>query len=69
MVEMIKRKTGCSIVVGQNGVVWIRGANSDLAAEVIYKIEQYAHKVGLTNKIEEYLDMKLKERSSSISSE
>jgi len=69
MVEMIKRKTGCSIVVGQNGVVWIRGANSDLAAEVIYKIERYAHKVGLTNKIEEYLDRKLKERSARGGSE
>ncbi len=63
MVEMIKRKTGCNIVVGQNGLIWIRGVNADLAAEAIFKVEQYAHKVGLTDKIAEFLDLRLKQRS------
>jgi len=63
MVELIKRKTGCSIVIGQNGLIWIRGANSDIAAEAIFKIERYAHKVGLTDKIAEFLDRRLAERS------
>lgn len=61
MVELIKRKTRCQIVVGQNGLVWIKGEFRHLAAEAIKKVEEYAHIVGLTNKIEEFLDKKLKE--------
>ncbi|MCD6381758.1 MAG: RNA-binding protein [Candidatus Aenigmarchaeota archaeon] len=61
MVELIKKKTKCQIVVGQNGLVWIRGEYRHLAAEAIKKIEAYAHIVGLTNKIDEFLTKKLEE--------
>ncbi|MEM2991389.1 MAG: exosome complex RNA-binding protein Rrp4 [Halobacteria archaeon] len=60
MVEMIKKKTGCQIVVGQNGVVWIKGENKQMAVESIIKIEEYAHTVGLTNKIEAFLDARMR---------
>src|SRR3989338_2389582 len=30
MISMIKEKTGCSIFVGQNGVVWLKGENEDV---------------------------------------
>jgi len=63
MVEMIKEKTNCQIVVGQNGVIWIKGENSRLAAEAILKVEGYAHKTGLTDKIKEFLDSKISEKS------
>jgi len=55
MVELIKKKTGCQIVVGQNGLIWVKGENRHKAVETILKIEEYAHTVGLTNKIEEFL--------------
>ncbi len=61
MVELIKNKTRCQIVVGQNGLVWIKGEYRHLAAEAVKKIEAYAHIVGLTNKIEEFLNRRLKE--------
>lgn len=59
MVELIKEKTGCQIVVGQNGLIWIKGENKRLATEAILRIENYAHKVGLTDKIKEFLDAML----------
>jgi exosome complex component RRP4 len=62
MVEMIKEKTNCQIVVGQNGVIWIKGENSRLAAEAILKVEGYAHKTGLTDKIKEFLETKISEK-------
>ena len=27
MIQLIKKKTGCDVIVGQNGIVWIRGEN------------------------------------------
>ena len=59
MVELIKEKTGCQIVVGQNGLIWIKGEHKRLAVEAILRIESYAHKVGLTDKIKEFLDAML----------
>ena len=58
MVSMIKEASGCRIVVGQNGLIWISGPTKGeiLAAEVIKKIESESHTQGLTDKIKEYLD-------------
>ncbi len=64
MVELIKRKTGCHIVVGQNGVIWVKGEKRHLAVETILKIEQYAHTTGLTDRISAFLDSKLNSNSS-----
>jgi len=52
MVSLIKEKTGCDIIAGQNGVVWIRGEDKAKAIEAILKIERESHTVGLTEKIE-----------------
>ena len=57
MINMIKDKTKCKIVVGQNGLVWIKG-NEDmeqLTREIISLIEAEAHTSGLTNKIKNKL--------------
>jgi len=59
MVEMIKQLTGTQIVVGQNGIVWVKGENEDLAAEAILQIEERAHTPGLT----EYMKRLLEEKS------
>ncbi len=54
MVSMIKEATGCNIIVGQNGLIWISGdADKELlAAKTIRKIEKNAHKQGLTESIQ-----------------
>lgn len=59
MVEMIKTLTGTQIVVGQNGIVWVKGDNEDVAVETILLIEQLSHISGLTDKIKEMLETKM----------
>lgn len=56
MVEMIKSLTDTQIVVGQNGLVWVKGENEALAAEAVLMIEQKPHLEGLTNKIKDMLE-------------
>ena len=58
MVEMIKEKTNTQIVVGQNGLVWIKGDNEHVAAETILMIDQKSHVKGLTDQIKEFLESK-----------
>lgn len=61
MVSMIKQATGCKIIVGQNGLVWILGEEPDkelLAIETIRKIEDESHISGLTDKIKAFLEEK-----------
>jgi len=55
MINLLKNKTACEIVVGQNGIVWIRGLNKAKVIEAILKIEKESHVVGLTEKIENML--------------
>ncbi len=55
MISMIKTKTGCEIIAGQNGWVWIRGDEKDKAIEAILTIERDSHTTGLTEKIEKML--------------
>ncbi|MFB6208989.1 MAG: exosome complex RNA-binding protein Rrp4 [Candidatus Nanohaloarchaea archaeon] len=59
MVKQIKEKTGCKIIVGQNGLVWITGENPNLAARAVKKVEEEAHVSGLTDKIGEWLEEQL----------
>lgn len=61
MVSMIKDGTNCTIVVGQNGKIWINGKNPDdelLATEAILKVENESHIDGLTDKIKAFLEKK-----------
>ena len=55
MIQMLKDMTGCRIVVGQNGRIWISGVNVSLAVEAIRLIEKNAHKQGLTDEIQAFL--------------
>ena len=59
MINMIKDKTNCKIVVGQNGLVWVKGDEDmeQLTKDVIHLIEAEAHTSGLTNKINNKLDL------------
>lgn len=55
MIMMIKERTKCDLVTGQNGLVWIRGENKAKAIEAILMIEKESHLSGLTEKIEKML--------------
>ena len=55
MVSLIKEKTNCSITVGQNGWIWIKGDSLDAEIKARKAIEFVADKVhigGLTEKME-----------------
>jgi exosome complex component RRP4 len=54
MISMIKQETGCSIILGQNGVILITGKSledEELAMMAIHKIEEESHTTGLTDRI------------------
>ena len=58
MINVIKRETGCNIVLGQNGLILVSGRsleNERLAVMAIRKIEEEAHTSGLTDRITEML--------------
>ena len=57
MINMIKDKTNCKIVVAQNGLVWVKGKPEmeQLTKNIINLIESEAHTSGLTNKIKNEL--------------
>ncbi|HIQ50283.1 MAG TPA: RNA-binding protein [Nanoarchaeota archaeon] len=56
MIELIKEKTQCQIIVGQNGVIWIKGKNEALATKAILLIEKESHILGLTEKVSKLLE-------------
>ncbi len=58
MVTMVKHATGCNIIVGQNGWVWISGEPDKeiLAERTVKMIESQSHHTGLTDKIKEFLE-------------
>jgi exosome complex component RRP4 len=61
MISMIKKETGCQVLVGQNGRVWIEGKPemTDLVVRIVEKVEKDAHTSGLTERIK---NMIIKER-------
>lgn len=58
MVSMIKQATGCRVIVGQNGLVWIEGEPDKelLVEKTIRKIEKESHLAGLTERIQKFLE-------------
>lgn len=62
MVSMVKNATGCNIIVGQNGLIWLSGEPEQelIAIEAIKKIETNAHRQGLTETMENFLKEKTK---------
>lgn len=58
MISMVKKLTGCDIIVGKNGLIVINGPSpkSEFAAmKAIEMIESEAHTSGLTERVEKYL--------------
>jgi len=57
MIKLIKEKTNCSITVGQNGVVWIKGEkieNELKAKDAINFVVSKSFIEGLTDKVKEW---------------
>ena len=58
MVTLIKQSTGCKIIIGQNGVVWIKGndpLSEIMAVKSIEMVERNSHVTNLTEKVRKYL--------------
>jgi len=58
MISMVKKLTGCDIIVGKNGLIVINGPspkNEFAAMKAIEMIENEAHTSGLTERVEKYL--------------
>lgn len=62
MLSMIREKTGCRIIVGQNGRIWVKDGDVDFAVRTIRRIERYAQTQGLTDRIAEILERGLSSR-------
>jgi exosome complex component RRP4 len=59
MINLIKEETGCDIIVGQNGIVWIKGSSIEKeirAKETILFIVEKSYVSGLTEKVKEFLE-------------
>lgn len=72
MVSVIKDETGCSITVGQNGAIWIKGKNIKdelLAKEAIDYIVEKPFIEGLTEKVKEFLQKKKSQEIKEIKKE
>lgn len=57
MIKIIKDETKCDIIVGQNGVVWIKGEKVDdelFAKEAISFVTEKSYVEGLTEKLQEW---------------
>ena len=58
MISMIKQETGCQIILGLNGVIFVTGKNpedEELAMMAIRKIDEESHTSGLTDRITQLL--------------
>lgn len=55
MISLMKERTRCDIIPGQNGMVWIKGEDKTKAIEAILTVERESHTAGLTEKIEKML--------------
>lgn len=56
MLEVLKKGTGCSMLVGRNGRIWTKGGNFKLLVDAVNKISREAHMENLTNRMAEYLE-------------
>lgn len=55
MLQILQAGTGCEVVIGRNGVVWVKGQREQLAIDALMKIEREAHLAGLTDRMQAWL--------------
>jgi exosome complex component RRP4 len=59
MIRQIKESTNSEVIVGQNGLIWIKGAkieNELKAKEAIMFVVKKSYVEGLTEKVKEFLE-------------
>ncbi len=58
MIQMIQKSTGCTLVVGQNGRIWLDGPDDGIVEvrSAIRLIEEEGHRRGLTERVQAFLD-------------
>jgi exosome complex component RRP4 len=63
MINMLKSDLRVDVVVGQNGIVWVKGNpdRMEIAIEAIRQIEREAHTSGLTDRVRDFIVAKLAE--------
>ncbi len=66
MLNIIRDESGCRVLVGQNGLIWIDGEPGlvGIVEKAIEKIEREAHKGGLTDTIKELIKKEREEYES-----
>ena len=62
MLNVLKNYTKANIVVGRNGLIWVKGENTDLLVKALEIIEKEAHKEHLTERIEAFLKEETEKR-------
>lgn len=58
MINLIKQETGCDIIIGQNGLIWVEGEESKkvVALSAIKLVEQEYHNPDLQQKVKELFE-------------
>jgi len=57
MLEVLKQGTKCNLVVGRNGLVWVKGGDVKLLVQALDLIQSQAHTENLTNKVSAFLNV------------
>ncbi|MCX8158176.1 MAG: exosome complex protein Rrp4 [Candidatus Diapherotrites archaeon] len=65
MLNILKKGTGCNILVGRNGRIWIKGGDVKLAFRLIKFIESQAHTENLTDRVTKIIE-EAKNQSSNV---
>jgi exosome complex component RRP4 len=56
MIKQITDATATSVIIGLNGLIWMKGGDIDLATQAILKVGEEAHTTGLTERIKTMLE-------------
>lgn len=56
MLNLIQRGTNTAMIVGRNGLVWVKGEKTRLALECIRRVERLAHMENLTNDMQAFIE-------------
>ncbi len=62
MITLIRDNTRSHIIVGQNGLIWLKGGNLPLAVEALRMVEREAQTSGLTDRVTKFLSSKSKKK-------
>ncbi len=56
MIKQIADKSKSSIIVGKNGLIWLKGGDIALATKAILTVQEEAHVSGLTERIKKLME-------------